>query len=534
MTRIGVLALVVELAHGVDRAHRGLAAVDDREAMEGTGRTRCTCDPMRQQVGVPAPRRTAHPPMAGSTYPTPMYGVDGAGDCMDRAAVRTRRLIPRGRAPARRRCTSAGSREFDAPERGRGPLRRAVRAHRRAAWRTRRATASGSRACRSACTTRCGSTTPGFDPGAPPAPRRRAGPRRARRRDAVDAAGARPAAVGDLDRRRAARRRRADRQDAPLHGRRRRRGRARQPAARRRRRTAAPRRRRPTWSPAPAPSAGRAAARGALRPHGRRAPRSRSTPLRARGVAAAAAPPVARAARGRGTTLLCRPRPRSPLNRPGSARRHHVRVTRALDELRAVRRRFRRDAQRRPAGRLRRARCGARTAARRATAALKAMVPADVRVSERRGERQPHLVRVHRAAVRRARPGRAPAGRPRAPPRSARRDGEAETLDAAFRRPRAHAAADAARARARASPTRALSNLTISSVPGPAVPRYLRGCRLREVHSAVPLADRHALSIGVVMAAGKRLLRRLRRRGARCPTPTRSRDDLDAALDELA
>jgi hypothetical protein len=39
-------------------------------------------------------------------------------------------------------------------------------------------------------------------------------------------------------------------------------------------------------------------------------------------------------------------------------------------------------------------------------------------------------------------------------------------------------------------------------VAGPAVPRYLRGCRLREVHSAVPLAARHALSIGVVTVAG--------------------------------
>ena len=46
-----------------------------------------------------------------------------------------------------------------------------------------------------------------------------------------------------------------------------------------------------------------------------------------------------------------------------------------------------------------------------------------------------------------------------------------------------------------------LFNLTVSSVPGPAVPRYLRGCRLREVHSAVPLPGRHALSIGVVTVA---------------------------------
>ena len=92
------------------------------------------------------------------------------------------------------------------------------------------------------------------------------------------------------------------------------------------------------------------------------------------------------------------------------------------------------------------------------------------------------------------------------------RDGAAEDLDAAFRvlartpTPLQHALAHAF-----AHPR--LFNLTISSVPGPAVPRYLRGCRLREVHSAVPLTGRHALSIGVVTVAAERLLRHHRGRG---------------------
>ena len=50
-----------------------------------------------------------------------------------------------------------------------------------------------------------------------------------------------------------------------------------------------------------------------------------------------------------------------------------------------------------------------------------------------------------------------------------------------------------------------LFNLTVSSVPGPAPPRYLRGCRLRSIHTAVPLAARHALSIGVLTVAGNAL-----------------------------
>jgi hypothetical protein len=40
-------------------------------------------------------------------------------------------------------------------------------------------------------------------------------------------------------------------------------------------------------------------------------------------------------------------------------------------------------------------------------------------------------------------------------------------------------------------------NLVVSNIPGPAGPLWMRGCRLREVYPVVPLADRHALAIGV-------------------------------------
>jgi diacylglycerol O-acyltransferase / wax synthase len=39
-------------------------------------------------------------------------------------------------------------------------------------------------------------------------------------------------------------------------------------------------------------------------------------------------------------------------------------------------------------------------------------------------------------------------------------------------------------------------NLIVSNVPGPAEPLYMCGCELREAYPVVPLADRHALSIG--------------------------------------
>jgi diacylglycerol O-acyltransferase len=40
-------------------------------------------------------------------------------------------------------------------------------------------------------------------------------------------------------------------------------------------------------------------------------------------------------------------------------------------------------------------------------------------------------------------------------------------------------------------------NLVVSNIPGPPVPLYMLGCRLEEVYPVVPLADQHAVSIGL-------------------------------------
>jgi WS/DGAT/MGAT family acyltransferase len=40
-------------------------------------------------------------------------------------------------------------------------------------------------------------------------------------------------------------------------------------------------------------------------------------------------------------------------------------------------------------------------------------------------------------------------------------------------------------------------NLVISNIPGPRIPLYLRGCELQESYPVVPLAQDHALSIGM-------------------------------------
>ena len=50
-------------------------------------------------------------------------------------------------------------------------------------------------------------------------------------------------------------------------------------------------------------------------------------------------------------------------------------------------------------------------------------------------------------------------------------------------------------ARTMASPR--MFNLVVSNIPGPREPMYMRGCELKEAYPAVPLADGHALSIGM-------------------------------------
>jgi WS/DGAT/MGAT family acyltransferase len=40
-------------------------------------------------------------------------------------------------------------------------------------------------------------------------------------------------------------------------------------------------------------------------------------------------------------------------------------------------------------------------------------------------------------------------------------------------------------------------NLTVSNIPGPTEPMYMLGCELEEAYPVVPIADKHALSIGV-------------------------------------
>jgi diacylglycerol O-acyltransferase len=41
-------------------------------------------------------------------------------------------------------------------------------------------------------------------------------------------------------------------------------------------------------------------------------------------------------------------------------------------------------------------------------------------------------------------------------------------------------------------------NLVVSNIPGPTIPMYMLGCRLQAVYPMVPLADHHAVSVGMI------------------------------------
>jgi WS/DGAT/MGAT family acyltransferase len=281
------------------------------------------------------------------------------------------------------------------------------------------------------------------------------------------------------------------------------------------------------WAAAPVPSAGaRLAQAVADRTVDIVSPlRLAASPGRLFGLPRAAT----RGARTLAHTVLP-PAPGSPLNHTGSGRRHHIRLARDLDDLRTVRKRFGVTPNdvvlAAVAGGLR------RFAERRGEQPrkLKAMVPADVRsgTDAAEGNRisflfielpcdEPdpaaRLAAVHRATAQRA------------------RDGEAEDVDTALQA-LALAPRPVRRALAHAVAHPRLFNLVVSSLPGPATARYLHGCRLRELYSAVPLAGRHALSIGILMVAGRACFG-IYTDPVTLPDADAFAEDLNAALDEL-
>ena len=253
------------------------------------------------------------------------------------------------------------------------------------------------------------------------------------------------------------------------------------------------------WLPKREPAALELAAEGALARVTQMASLARVAPAVIRRPSRAVGRAV-RAARAAHSSL--NPACRAPLNTPISSRRHLARTCRALDDLRDIKRdhggtvndvvlaaaagglrRFLRDRGETPVP-------------------LKAMVPVNVREKGGAGELGNRLSFVfvdlpcdEPDPLRRLQRVQAAMGRCKA---GGEPEGADFLLEAVEYAPRTiqHAIAHLV------SSARAF-NVVVSNIPGPALPVYMRGCKLEEAYPVVPLADDHGVSIGMTTVAGE-------------------------------
>lgn len=75
-------------------------------------------------------------------------------------------------------------------------------------------------------------------------------------------------------------------------------------------------------------------------------------------------------------------------------------------------------------------------------------------------------------------------------------------------------------------------NLVVSNIPGPPGRLYMRGCPLQAIYPVVPLADRHAVSVGMTTVRDRACFGVYTDREALPDTKTLA-DDIDAAITEL-
>jgi WS/DGAT/MGAT family acyltransferase len=75
-------------------------------------------------------------------------------------------------------------------------------------------------------------------------------------------------------------------------------------------------------------------------------------------------------------------------------------------------------------------------------------------------------------------------------------------------------------------------NLTVSNIPGPREPLFMRGCRLEEAYPVVPIADRHTVSIGITTLCDEACFGLYADRES-LPDVDSLAGHLDSAIDEL-
>jgi diacylglycerol O-acyltransferase / wax synthase len=252
--------------------------------------------------------------------------------------------------------------------------------------------------------------------------------------------------------------------------------------------------------------------------------RAAASPSRTAGELASGAPRVARA-----LERTLRAAPPSPLNQPLSPLRSLAWAQRPLDDLRELKRAYGTTVNdvllAAVAG-------GARSFfARRGEepVPLKAMVPVSVRADDDvLGNRVSFVFAdlpcEEPSPVRRLRNVKAMMS-------SAKQDREPEGGDLAFKAAeRAPGVVQHAISRIFASPR--TFNLVVSNIPGPAQPMYMCGCPLEAAYPVVPLADRHALSVGMTSVRDRACFGIYADREA-IPDADDFARDVDAAISEL-
>jgi diacylglycerol O-acyltransferase / wax synthase len=75
-------------------------------------------------------------------------------------------------------------------------------------------------------------------------------------------------------------------------------------------------------------------------------------------------------------------------------------------------------------------------------------------------------------------------------------------------------------------------NLTVSNIPGPRVPMYMRGCEMEAAYPVVPIADKHAISIGMTTIHDQACFG-LYAASEALPDSDRLAESVDASIDEL-
>jgi diacylglycerol O-acyltransferase / wax synthase len=252
--------------------------------------------------------------------------------------------------------------------------------------------------------------------------------------------------------------------------------------------------------------------------------RAAVSPSRAVSAIAAGAPRVARA-----LAHSLRPAPESSLNMPLSPLRRLAWAQRPLDDLRKVKRAHGTTVNdvllAAVAGGVRKLMTGLGEE----PVSLKAMVPVSVR-----DERD--VLGNHVSFMFADLPCDEPdplrrLGRVHATMSQRKRDGEPEGADLAFKAA-AYTPGVVQHAISRIFASPRTFNLVVSNIPGPPLQLYLRGCPLQAAYPVVPLADSHALSVGMTSVADSVCLGIYADREA-IPQAGQLASDIDTEIGEL-